>query len=62
MRWDKKRSPEPNLYVCDENDMKRVVYNMKESIEEEIGTLKKKKEHLGKELRNQRTVLVPEKN
>ena len=34
VRWDRKRSPEPNLHVCDEDDIKRAVYNMKESFEE----------------------------
>ena len=29
VRWDKKRSPEPNLHVCGEDGIKRVVYNMK---------------------------------
>ena len=33
VRWNRKRSPEPNLHVCGEDDTKRVVYNMKEGIE-----------------------------
>ena len=32
VRLDRKKSPEPNLHVCGENDIKRAVYNMKESI------------------------------
>ena len=35
VRWDKKRSPEPNLHVCGEDDTKRAVYNMEECIEKE---------------------------
>ena len=35
VRWDRKRSPEPNLYVCGEDDMKKAIYNMKESIDKE---------------------------
>ena len=33
VRWDKKGSSEPNLHVCDEDDIKRAVYNVKECIE-----------------------------
>ena len=33
VRWDRKGSPEPHLYVCGEDDIKRAVYNIKESIE-----------------------------
>ena len=33
VRWNRKRYPEPNLRVCGEDDIKRAVYNMKESIE-----------------------------
>ena len=29
VRWDRKRSPEPNLHVCGEDGIKRAVYNMK---------------------------------
>ena len=29
VRWDRKRSPEPNLHVCGEDGMKRAVHNMK---------------------------------
>ena len=35
VRWDRKRSPEPNLHVCGEDGIKRVVYNMKEEHAEE---------------------------
>ena len=34
VRWDRKESPEPNLHVCGEDDIKRAVYNMKEGIED----------------------------
>ena len=30
--WDRKGSPEPNLYVCGEDDTKRAIYNMEECI------------------------------
>ena len=30
VKWDRKRSLEPNLHVCGEDGMKRAVYNMKE--------------------------------
>ena len=30
VRWDRKRSPEPNLHVCGEDGMKRTVYNTEE--------------------------------
>ena len=33
VRWDRKKSPEPNLQVCGEDDIKRTVYKKKESIE-----------------------------
>ena len=33
VRWDRKKSPEPNLHVCGEDDIKRAVYNKKEGIE-----------------------------
>ena len=39
--WDRKRSPEPNLHVCGENDTKRAIYNMEECIERGIETSKK---------------------
>ena len=58
VRWDRKRSPEPNLHVYGEDDIKRAVYNMKESIEEEDWNIKKETENTQEEkLRNQRTVL-----
>ena len=38
VRWDRKRSPEPNLHVCGEDGMKRAIYNMKEKHAEVIGT------------------------
>ena len=43
VRWDRKRSPEPNLHVCGEDDIKRAVYNMKEGIEGRRSELKKKR-------------------
>ena len=44
-RWDRKRSPEPNLHVCGEDGMKGAVYNMKkEHAEKENGTEKEKRE------------------
>ena len=63
VRWDRKRSHEPNLHVCDEDDMKRVVYNMKKSIEKGgIGTSENRK-YLEESLKNKRTELVSkEKN
>ena len=58
VRWDRKRSPEPNLHVCGEDDMKRAVYNMKESIEKgRIGT-SENKEYSEESLKNKRTELV----
>ena len=58
MRWDRKRSAEPNLHVCGEDDMKRAVYNMKESIEKgRIGT-SENKEYSEESLKNKRTELV----
>ena len=36
--WDRKGSPESNLHVCDEDDIKRAVYNMEEYIEKKGGT------------------------
>ena len=29
MRWDREKLPEPNLHVCDEDDTKIMVYNMR---------------------------------
>ena len=43
VKRDRKRSPEPNLHVCGEDDIKRAVYNMKEGIEGRRLELKKKK-------------------
>ena len=43
VRWDRKKSPEPNLHVCGEDDIKRAVYNMKESIDEERWGYQKQK-------------------
>ena len=40
--WGRKRSPEPNLHVCGEDDMKKGVYNMKESIKGGGSELKNK--------------------
>ena len=31
--WDRKKSLEPNLHVCGEDDIRRAIYNRKESIE-----------------------------
>ena len=42
VRWDRKRSPKPNLHVCGEDNIKRVVYNMKEGIEGKDRNLKTK--------------------
>ena len=41
VRWDRKRSPEPNLHVRGEDGMKRVVYNMKEKHTEKDRNIKK---------------------
>ena len=44
VRWDRKRSPEPNLHVCGEDEIQRMVYNMKEEhAEREIETQRVKK-------------------
>ena len=56
--WDRKKSPEPNLHVCGEDDIKRAVYNMKESIEGEKSEHQKNKEYSEENLMNQRTELV----
>ena len=58
VRWDRKRSPEPNLHVCGEDDIKRAVYNMKEGIEERGNRNIKNKEYSEENLMNQRTELV----
>ena len=58
VRWDRKRSPEPNLHVCGEDDIKRAVYNMKESIEGGGSEHQKNKEYSEENLMNQRTELV----
>ena len=29
VRWDRKKSPKPNLHVCGEDGIKRAIYNMK---------------------------------
>ena len=58
VRWDRKKSPEPNLHVYGEDGMERAIYNIKESIEErEIGT-SKNKEYSEESLKNKRTELV----
>ena len=58
IRWDRKKSLEPNLHVCGKDDMKRAVYNMKESIEKGgIGT-SENKEYSEESLKNKRTELV----
>ena len=51
-------SPEPNLHVCDEDDIKMTVYNMKESIKGGGSEHQKNKEYSEENLRNQRTELV----
>ena len=56
-------SPEPNLHVCGEDGMKRAVYNMKEKHAEKDRNKKERhKEHSGKKIRNQRTILISKKN
>ena len=62
VRWDKKKSSEPNLHVCGENDIKRAVYNIKEDIEGRGSKHQKNKEYLEESLMNQRTELVSRKN
>ena len=39
--WDRKESLESNLHVCGKDDTKIVVYNMKKSIEEREGNIRK---------------------
>ena len=60
--WDRKRSSEPNLHVYGEDGIKRAVYNMKESIEEDRNIKKGNREHSRKKLKNQRTVLISKRN
>ena len=43
VRWDRKKSPKPNLHVCGEDDIKRAVYNMKENIEGRDRNIKKQR-------------------
>ena len=43
VRWDRKRSSEPNLHMCGEDDIRRAVYNMKEGIEGRGSKLKKQR-------------------
>ena len=57
VRWDRKRSLEPNLHVCGEDDIKRAVYNMKECIEGK-GSELLNKEYLEEKLMKERTELV----
>ena len=57
-----KEIPEPNLHVYGEDDIKRAVYNMKESIEGGGSEHQKNKEYSEENLRNQRTKLVSKKN
>ena len=48
--------------MCGEDDMKRAVYNMKRKHAKKGSEHKKRhKEHSGKKLRNQRTLLVSRK-
>ena len=43
VRWDRKKSLEPNLHVCGEDDIKRAVYNIKEGIEGRGSEIKKQR-------------------
>ena len=62
VRWDGKKSLEPNLHVCGEDDIKWAVYNMKEGIEERGDRNIKNKKYSEENLMNQRTELVSRKN
>ena len=62
VRWDRKRSSEPNLHVCGEDDIKRAVYNIKESIEKGGSKHKKNKEYPEESPKNKRIELVSKKN
>ena len=42
VRWDRKRSPELNLHVYGEDDIKMTVYSMKEGIEGRASDFKTK--------------------
>ena len=49
--------------MCGEDDMKRAIYNMKGKHAGKGSEHKKRhKEHSGKKLKNQRTILVSKKN
>ena len=56
------RDPLNPTYTCGKDDMKRAVYNMKESIEEGDRNIKKNKEYSEESLRNRRTEFVSKKN
>ena len=63
VRWDRKRSPKPNLHVCGEDGMKKAVYNMKEKHAERGSEHREKqREDSGRKLENTRTVFVSKKN
>ena len=61
VRWDRKRSPEPNLHVYGEDDIKRAVYNMKEGIEGGASELQNK-EYWEENHMKERTELVSKGN
>ena len=61
VRWDRKRSPEPNLHVCGEDSMKRAVYNMKESIKQRGLEHQKRKSTKKKALRTKELNLFQKK-
>ena len=61
VRWDRKRSAEPNLHVYGEDDMKRAIYNMKESIEKGVSGHQKTKSTQKKALRTKELNLFKKK-
>ena len=61
VRWDRKRSPEPNLHACGEDGMERAVYNMKESIKERGSEHQKAKSTEKKALRTKELNLFQKK-
>ena len=61
--WDRKGSPKPNLHVCGEDGIKRVVYNMKkEHVEKRSEHREKQRDDLERKLRKKRIVFVSKKN
>ena len=60
--WDRKKSPEPNLHVCGEDDIKRAVYNMKEGIEGKDRNIRKTKSTQKIALRTKELNLFQRKN